>query len=153
MRSLARAVASYVQSMYAGGGHEAHAIVCMQVVYKKLMGCKPTLDDLEDCNPQLARGLKMLLEFEGDVEEVTMAVFTCVVSRELPQATSASSSRMPASLSRDIAPVADVCAVNGGELRGIWLCEDAAAQARGRRHCCDQRESRRVRAAVHQVPP
>jgi hypothetical protein len=40
------------------------------VVYKKLMDCTPTLEDLEDCNPQLARGLKMLLEFDGDVEEV-----------------------------------------------------------------------------------
>ena len=28
--------------------------------------------DLEDCNPQLARGLKMLLEFDGDVEEVML---------------------------------------------------------------------------------
>jgi hypothetical protein len=30
------------------------------VVYKKLMGNRPKLEDLEDCNPQLARGLKMV---------------------------------------------------------------------------------------------
>jgi len=40
------------------------------VVYKKLMGVTPTLDDLAEFNPQLHRGLKMLLDFEGDVEEV-----------------------------------------------------------------------------------
>mmetsp|Transcript_50050 Transcript_50050/g.73512 ORF Transcript_50050/g.73512 Transcript_50050/m.73512 type:complete len:293 (-) Transcript_50050:52-930(-) len=50
------------------------------VVYKKLMGCKPSLEDLEDCNPQLARGFKMLLEFDGDVEETFARSF--VVSYE-----------------------------------------------------------------------
>lgn len=30
------------------------------VVYKKLMGNRPKLEDLEDCNPQLARGLRMV---------------------------------------------------------------------------------------------
>ena len=43
-------------------------------MYKKLMGGKPTLEDLELSNPQLARGLKMLLEFDGDVEEVCVCM-------------------------------------------------------------------------------
>lgn len=43
------------------------------VVYKKLMGGKPTLEDLEDFNPSLYRGLKMLMDFDGDVEEVSSA--------------------------------------------------------------------------------
>ena len=50
------------------------------VVYRKLMGCKPTLQDLHDCNPQLARGLQMMLEFDGDVEETFARTF--VVSYE-----------------------------------------------------------------------
>jgi hypothetical protein len=119
------------------------------------MGCKPTLEDLEDCNPQLARGLKMLLEFEGDVEEVVLAVVMRAVSRALPQASAPPPRASHACLaeSHDGALLADVCAVNGGQLRGIWLCEDPAAEAWGRRHCRDQREPRRVRAAVYQVPP
>jgi hypothetical protein len=41
-----------------------------QVVYKKLLGMKPTLDDLSSTHPTLAKGLKQLLEHSGDVEEV-----------------------------------------------------------------------------------
>ncbi|KAI5481770.1 E3 ubiquitin-protein ligase HECTD2 [Pseudohyphozyma bogoriensis] len=39
-------------------------------VYKKLKHEKVGLEDLEVFNPELVRGLKQLLEFEGDVEEV-----------------------------------------------------------------------------------
>jgi len=40
------------------------------LVYKKLCGMKPTLDDLADINPGLARGLKQLLQYNGDnIEE------------------------------------------------------------------------------------
>jgi len=38
------------------------------VVYKKLMGYQPTLDDLTQMNPQLGRGLAELLRYQGDVE-------------------------------------------------------------------------------------
>ena len=41
-----------------------------KVVYKKLLGQVPTFSDLMDAQPSLARGLKQLLEFEGDVEGV-----------------------------------------------------------------------------------
>jgi hypothetical protein len=45
------------------------------VVYKLLMGVKPAIEDVSDLNPSLYRGLKMLLEFDGDVEEVCMHAF------------------------------------------------------------------------------
>ena len=84
------------------------------MVYKKLMGCKPTLEDLEDCNPQLARGLKMLLEFEGDVEEVVLAVVMRAVSRALPQA-----SAPPLRASHACLAEPRRCAI-GRRLRGQW---------------------------------
>ncbi|OQR93549.1 HECT E3 ubiquitin ligase [Thraustotheca clavata] len=40
------------------------------LVYKKLMGLSLTLDDLEEAQPALGKGLRQLLEFEGDVEAV-----------------------------------------------------------------------------------
>jgi len=40
------------------------------VVYKKLMGLTGTIDDLDDANPGLARGLRQLLTLEGDVTEI-----------------------------------------------------------------------------------
>lgn len=40
------------------------------VVYRKLMGVPPTLDDLKGLQPTLGRGLQQLLDFDGDVEEV-----------------------------------------------------------------------------------
>jgi len=45
------------------------------VVYKKLVGLEPTLDDLKDVNPGLAQGLRKLLEFDGNVEETFMQNF------------------------------------------------------------------------------
>jgi ubiquitin-protein ligase E3 A len=45
------------------------------VVYKKLVGIEPTLDDLKDVNPGLAQGLRKLLEFEGNVEDAFMQNF------------------------------------------------------------------------------
>jgi hypothetical protein len=47
-----------------------------QVVYKQLLGQKPTLDDLLDAQPSLAKGLLQLLEFDGDVEAVFARDFT-----------------------------------------------------------------------------
>jgi ubiquitin-protein ligase E3 A len=38
------------------------------VVYKKLLGGKPNLEDLKDARPQVGRSLQKLLDFEGDVE-------------------------------------------------------------------------------------
>ncbi|GBG27789.1 Ubiquitin-protein ligase, putative [Hondaea fermentalgiana] len=38
-------------------------------MYKKLLGVSPTLDDLKDLSPQLAKGLEDLLAFDGDVEQ------------------------------------------------------------------------------------
>jgi len=46
------------------------------VVYKKLMGLKPTLKDLENTKPELARGLRALLNFDGDVAATYMRHFT-----------------------------------------------------------------------------
>ncbi|RLN74570.1 hypothetical protein BBJ28_00015168 [Nothophytophthora sp. Chile5] len=40
------------------------------IVYKKLMSCPLGLDDLELALPELGRGLRQLLSFQGDVEEV-----------------------------------------------------------------------------------
>lgn len=45
------------------------------VVYKKLMGYQPTLEDLHQLNPQLASGLQQLLDFEGDVENTFCRTF------------------------------------------------------------------------------
>ena len=39
------------------------------VVYKQLLGRSPTLEDFEDFSPVLARGLKQLLQFDGDIED------------------------------------------------------------------------------------
>lgn len=47
------------------------------VVYKKLLGQKPTLKDLEDMNKELGRGLRQLLEYaDNDVEDVFCLNFT-----------------------------------------------------------------------------
>ncbi|XP_057824874.2 uncharacterized protein LOC131036882 isoform X3 [Cryptomeria japonica] len=40
-----------------------------KVVYKKLLGKVPTIEDLAEVDPGLAKGLKQLLQFDGDVEE------------------------------------------------------------------------------------
>ena len=40
------------------------------VIYKKLQGYTPNLQDLSGLQPSLARSLRELLEFEGDVEDV-----------------------------------------------------------------------------------
>ncbi|KAJ0401628.1 hypothetical protein P43SY_006007 [Pythium insidiosum] len=40
------------------------------IVYKKLMGCRLGLSDIETAMPALGKGLRQLLEFDGDVEEV-----------------------------------------------------------------------------------
>ena len=38
--------------------------------YKKILGLPTNIDDLNEFNPELAKGLKQLLEFEGNVQEV-----------------------------------------------------------------------------------
>jgi hypothetical protein len=38
----------------------------LQVAYKKLLNGSPTLNDLEDAQPTLAKGLKSMLEYDGD---------------------------------------------------------------------------------------
>ena len=40
------------------------------VTYKKILGRKTGIKDLEEFDPELVRGLQQLLEFEGNVEEV-----------------------------------------------------------------------------------
>jgi len=40
------------------------------IVYKKLKGKAISLHDLEMAQPALGRGLRQLLEFDGDVEQV-----------------------------------------------------------------------------------
>jgi ubiquitin-protein ligase E3 A len=47
-----------------------------EVVYKKLMGHKPTLRDLQNTKPDLARGLVQLLNFTGNVAETYLRHFT-----------------------------------------------------------------------------
>lgn len=38
------------------------------VLYKKLMGIPTVLEDLEELQPEVARSLRAVLEFKGDVE-------------------------------------------------------------------------------------
>eukprot|EP00250_Pteridium_aquilinum_P009615 c18799_g2_i1 orf=632-2554(-) len=45
------------------------------VVYKKLLGLRPELKDLNDLQPQLARSLQQLLDFDGDVENTFSLTF------------------------------------------------------------------------------
>jgi hypothetical protein len=45
---------------------QAFGCLCMQVVYKKLLNGTPTFADLEDAQPALAKGLKAMLEYDGD---------------------------------------------------------------------------------------
>jgi ubiquitin-protein ligase E3 A len=47
-----------------------------EVVYKKLMGHKLTLRDLQNTKPEMARGLVTLLNFPGDVASTYMRHFT-----------------------------------------------------------------------------
>jgi hypothetical protein len=55
------------------------------VVYKKLLGIKPTIEDLCVLRPALGRGLKQLLTFEGDVENTYLRSFVVTyVSRHSP---------------------------------------------------------------------
>eukprot|EP00850_Spirogloea_muscicola_P003742 SM000015S01242 [mRNA] locus=s15:773139:784742:- [translate_table: standard] len=46
-----------------------------QVVYKKLVGHEPTLEDLEDSQPIVGRSLRQLLEFTADVEQTFSQTF------------------------------------------------------------------------------
>ena len=45
------------------------------VVYKRLKGGKPTLEDLIDCQPVLGRNLKKIRDFDGNIEETFGQVF------------------------------------------------------------------------------
>lgn len=45
------------------------------VVYKKMLGLKPNLEDLKETFPELGKGLQQLLDFEGDVEDVFCRTF------------------------------------------------------------------------------
>lgn len=47
----------------------------LQAVYKKLMKEDLSLKDLQDLQPQLARGFEQLLEFEGDVADTFCQTF------------------------------------------------------------------------------
>lgn len=67
------------------------------VAYKKLLNGEPTFEDLEDASPSLARGLRALLDYDGDdVEdvfcrtfEVEYKLFDTVRSRFRPACTAA----------------------------------------------------------------
>eukprot|EP01097_Dermamoeba_algensis_P000520 TRINITY_DN1179_c0_g1_i2.p1 TRINITY_DN1179_c0_g1~~TRINITY_DN1179_c0_g1_i2.p1 ORF type:complete len:562 (-),score=118.34 TRINITY_DN1179_c0_g1_i2:35-1720(-) len=45
------------------------------VVWKKLLGMKPTLNDLKDVDPVLAKSLQQVLDFEGNVENAFNLTF------------------------------------------------------------------------------
>ena len=47
-----------------------------KVLYKMLLGSKPTLQDLKELDPQLGGGLQSLLDFEGDVESTFCRTFS-----------------------------------------------------------------------------
>lgn len=47
-----------------------------QVLYKMLLGSKPTLQDLKELDPQLGDGLQSLLDFKGDVETTFCRTFS-----------------------------------------------------------------------------
>ncbi|KAI8907246.1 hypothetical protein EDD86DRAFT_227847 [Gorgonomyces haynaldii] len=53
------------------------------VLYKKLLGCTIGLDDLLEIDSQLHRGLKQLLEFDGDVNEVYNRSFVVEIEDSL----------------------------------------------------------------------
>ncbi|RHY27299.1 hypothetical protein DYB32_006876 [Aphanomyces invadans] len=46
-----------------------------RLVYKKLMDQPVTLEDVELCQPALGKGLRQMLEFDGDVEAVYQRAF------------------------------------------------------------------------------
>ncbi|EFC46237.1 predicted protein [Naegleria gruberi] len=46
-----------------------------RIVYKKMLGLKPNLEDLKETFPDLGRGMQQLLEFDGDVEDVFCRTF------------------------------------------------------------------------------
>lgn len=45
------------------------------LIYKKLLGHIPTLEDLKEFDPDLGKGLQLLLDFEGDVENTFLRNF------------------------------------------------------------------------------
>lgn len=45
------------------------------VLYKLLLGQRPTLEDLKTVNPSMAKGLEQLLVFDGDVQSTYMRTF------------------------------------------------------------------------------
>eukprot|EP01118_Nematostelium_gracile_P014044 TRINITY_DN5399_c0_g1_i1.p1 TRINITY_DN5399_c0_g1~~TRINITY_DN5399_c0_g1_i1.p1 ORF type:complete len:469 (+),score=99.25 TRINITY_DN5399_c0_g1_i1:722-2128(+) len=45
------------------------------VVYKKLLGIRPSLEDLRETHPSLAEGFEKLLAFQGDVEDTYCTTF------------------------------------------------------------------------------
>eukprot|EP01121_Diplochlamys_sp_Union-15-3_P020364 TRINITY_DN7930_c0_g1_i1.p1 TRINITY_DN7930_c0_g1~~TRINITY_DN7930_c0_g1_i1.p1 ORF type:complete len:552 (-),score=66.99 TRINITY_DN7930_c0_g1_i1:28-1683(-) len=53
------------------------------LIYKKLLGETPTLEDLVQINPALYKGLKQLLEFDGDVENTFFLSFQITYSTNL----------------------------------------------------------------------
>jgi len=46
------------------------------VVYKKLLGIQPTIDDLKELDPELVKQFELMLETEENVEEVYCRTFT-----------------------------------------------------------------------------
>jgi len=52
-----------------------------RVVYKKLRDSPVVFEDLKDLDPEMARGLQQLLDFEGDVEEVFGRTFSVAYQR------------------------------------------------------------------------
>ncbi|KAH6569688.1 hypothetical protein BASA50_002730 [Batrachochytrium salamandrivorans] len=52
-------------------------------LYKKLLDINPDLDDLAELDPDLCRGLKQLLVFEGDIAETYGRTFTAEVESSI----------------------------------------------------------------------
>lgn len=51
------------------------------VIYKKLQGYTPCLEDLASLQPSLARSLNELLDFDGDVEDVFCYSFQVKITK------------------------------------------------------------------------
>eukprot|EP00941_MAST-03F_sp_MAST-3F-sp1_P002045 g2045.t1 len=55
------------------------------IVYRKLLGHKPTLDDLEEIFPDVAKSLKDLLDMPAETEEEREAIEDCTLSFDVTQ--------------------------------------------------------------------
>ena len=107
-------------------------------VYKKVKDMTHTLDDLSEAQPTIARSLKAMRDYEGDVESTFCATFQVRCRVLFARHRSLSLSLAMGRRAQDI-------------VRGFWRAQVSRAQAARRAHSSDERQRRRVHRFVCRV--